>query len=288
MPGPVRDGISFADDFEVKKGKFIRSRGSSEPYREMPLHDFSLDEALNYSLMTALRVSALLSNDMILEDSSIRSWRDRLNLRSLLGVISAIPLGGRIEVLQLAGVGTLMMEEVARLHALGGAGWLEGYRFPRAPWESGLDEIVHAFPNPFVPSVGVIDAQGPAKSSDLLIWNGAGAAWGWTDGTFKDLVERSVGSHWVIADVWMTGTNSATWLWTAKGRRCRLESRDELLQSVGKSPLRWYRQTLRVADSDVFRIPPDADVFSELLVGIPRADAATFPVPDGLSEVVMN
>jgi hypothetical protein len=58
-------------------GKFIYPRGASTPLHFMPLHDFHLEEALEVSLLIALR-SQRIRGDAVLGDLELSRWMDVL------------------------------------------------------------------------------------------------------------------------------------------------------------------------------------------------------------------
>ena len=55
----------------------------------MPLHDFSMELALNYSLIIALRMHRLEKHDALIREIDIDKWRHRLLTEEFIGMIQA-------------------------------------------------------------------------------------------------------------------------------------------------------------------------------------------------------
>jgi len=70
-------------------GKFVYPKGSSLPIHFMPLQDFSLEVALNYSLLIALRFSRLEHHTSLLSKLEIREWRHCLLTHEIVEMIKA-------------------------------------------------------------------------------------------------------------------------------------------------------------------------------------------------------
>jgi len=70
-------------------GKFVYPKGSSLPIHFMPLQDFSLEVALNYSLLIALRFSRLEHHTGLLSKLEIGQWRYRLLTHEVVEMVKA-------------------------------------------------------------------------------------------------------------------------------------------------------------------------------------------------------
>jgi hypothetical protein len=76
-----------------RAGKFIYPRGSHTPIHFMPLQEFSLETALNNSLLVALRMARKEGEDGLLKQYEIAVWRDTVLSEALAQIVArtAVP-----------------------------------------------------------------------------------------------------------------------------------------------------------------------------------------------------
>jgi len=76
----------------LRVGKFVYPRGSSVQAHFMALQDFSLEPALNYSLLIALRMAWSEGKPVLLDKIEIAQWRDRLLTAEVPKLVDALTL----------------------------------------------------------------------------------------------------------------------------------------------------------------------------------------------------